>query len=48
MQKMTDEQTPERTDEFNRILRNNGFVSMKNDVARVDGSLAVSRAIGDE
>lgn len=47
MLKLTDEQTPNRDDEYNRIVRNNGFVSMKNDVARVDGSLAVSRAIGD-
>ena len=28
-------------------MRNNGFVTVKDDVARVDGSLAVSRAIGD-
>jgi protein phosphatase 1L len=47
MLKLTDEQTPDRDDEYNRIVRNNGFVSMKNDVARVDGILAVSRAIGD-
>jgi protein phosphatase 1L len=47
MLKLTDEQTPNRDDEYNRIVRNNGFVTMKNDVARVDGSLAVSRAIGD-
>ena len=45
--KLTDEQTPDRDDEYNRIVRNNGFVSMKNDVARVYGILAVSRAIGD-
>jgi len=45
--KLTDEQTPNRDDEYNRIVRNNGFVTMKDDVARVDGSLAVSRAIGD-
>jgi protein phosphatase 1L len=47
MLKLTDEQTPNRDDEYNRIVRNNGFVVMKGDVARVDGSLAVSRAIGD-
>lgn len=47
MLKLTDEQTPNRDDEYNRIVRNNGFVTMKGDVARVDGSLAVSRAIGD-
>jgi protein phosphatase 1L len=33
--KLTDDQTPSRSDEYERI------------VARVDGSLAVSRAIGD-
>jgi protein phosphatase 1L len=47
MLKLTDEQTPNRDDEYNRIVRNNGFVTVKDDVARVDGSLAVSRAIGD-
>jgi len=45
--KLTDEQTPNRDDEYNRIVRNYGYVSFHNDVARVDGSLAVSRAIGD-
>lgn len=45
--RLTDEQTPNRDDEFNRIVRNNGFVTLEGDVARVDGSLAVSRAIGD-
>ena len=45
--KLTDEQTPNRDDEFNRIVRNNGLVIVKDDVARVDGSIAVSRAIGD-
>ena len=47
MLKLTDDQTPNRDDEYNRIVRQNGFVTMKDDVARVDGSLAVSRAIGD-
>jgi serine/threonine protein phosphatase PrpC len=47
MLKLTDEQTPDRDDEYNRIVRNNGLISMKNDIARVDGVLAVSRAIGD-
>ena len=46
-QKLTCDQTPSRPDEYNRIIKNNGFVSTKNDVARVDGNLAVSRAIGD-
>lgn len=45
--KLTDDQTPSRSDEYERIFRNNGFVTMKDGVARVDGSLAVSRAIGD-
>ena len=45
--RLTEEQTPNRDDEFNRIVRNNGLVTFKDDVARVDGSLAVSRAIGD-
>lgn len=45
--KLTDEQTPNRDDEYNRIVRNNGLVTIKDDIARVDGSIAVSRAIGD-
>lgn len=45
--KLTDDQTPNRSDEYDRIVRNNGFVTFKDGVARVDGSLAVSRAIGD-
>ena len=45
--KLTDEQTPNREDEYNRIVRDGGFVSQKGDTFRVDGSLAVSRAIGD-
>lgn len=45
--KLTDDQTPNRPDEYNRIVRNNGFVVMKDDIARVDGCIAVSRAIGD-
>jgi len=47
LMKLTDEQTPNRQDEYNRIVNNCGLVTFKNDVARVDGSLAVSRAIGD-
>lgn len=38
---------PSRTDEYNRIIENNGLILTKDGVARVDGSLAVSRAIGD-
>jgi len=47
MRKLTNEQTPNREDEHNRILQSNGLITMKNGVARVDGSIAVSRAIGD-
>ena len=47
MQKLTNEQTPNREDEHIRILQSNGLITMKNGVARVDGSIAVSRAIGD-
>ncbi len=46
--KLTDEQTPNREDEYNRIVRDGGFVSQKpGDTLRVDGAMAVSRAIGD-
>lgn len=45
--KLTVDQTPERPDEYNRIVKNNGFVFKKDNVWRVDGSIAVSRAIGD-
>jgi len=45
--KLTDDHTPNRSDEYERIVANNGFVTMKDGIARVDGSLAVSRAIGD-
>jgi len=47
MTKLTQDQTPSREDERNRIEENDGLVTMKNGVARVDGSIAVSRAIGD-
>ena len=47
MLRLTDDQTPDRDDEYNRIVWQNGFVSLKNGVARVDGTVAVSRAIGD-
>lgn len=47
LMKLTDEQTPNRADEYNRIINNCGLVTVKNDVVRVDGSIAVSRAIGD-
>lgn len=45
--KLTDEHTPGRPDECSRIIRNNGFVCTKDNVVRVDGNIAVSRAIGD-
>ena len=48
MLKITQEQTPGRPDEYQRICQNNGLVTVKEGgVARVDGSIAVSRAIGD-
>ena len=45
--KLTEDHTPNKADEYKRIMKNNGFITMKGDVARIDGSLAVSRAIGD-
>lgn len=45
--RLTEAQVPSRTDEYNRIVQSNGLITMKDGVARVDGSLAVSRAIGD-
>ena len=48
MRKVTVDQTPSRPDENERIVNKNGFVQMRGDVARVDGCLAVSRAIGDK
>jgi serine/threonine protein phosphatase PrpC len=45
--KLTEAQTPSREDEYYRITKSNGLVTMKNGVARVDNCLAVSRAIGD-
>ena len=47
IKKLTVDQTPDRHDEYNRIVKNNGFVFNKDNVWRVDGSIAVSRAIGD-
>ena len=46
-ERLTVDQTPAREDEYTRIVNNNGLVSFRDDVARVDGSVAVSRAIGD-
>mmetsp|Transcript_39636 Transcript_39636/g.60685 ORF Transcript_39636/g.60685 Transcript_39636/m.60685 type:complete len:182 (+) Transcript_39636:780-1325(+) len=45
--KLTADHTPDREDEYNRIVGNNGFISKKDNISRVDGSIAVSRAIGD-
>jgi serine/threonine protein phosphatase PrpC len=45
--KLTQDHVPSRPDEYNRIVGNNGFVTTKNNISRVDGNLAVSRAIGD-
>ena len=47
LKKLSLDQTPAREDEKARIMNNGGFVSMTGDVPRVDGELAVSRAIGD-
>ena len=46
-QKLTADQTPARDDEYSRIVNSHGLVSFRDGVARVDGSVAVSRAIGD-
>mmetsp|Transcript_675 Transcript_675/g.1263 ORF Transcript_675/g.1263 Transcript_675/m.1263 type:complete len:182 (-) Transcript_675:991-1536(-) len=46
-QRVTVDQVPSRPDEYSRIIKNNGFVITKHDVVRVDGNIAVSRAIGD-
>ena len=48
MRKITVDQTPNRSDERERILNNNGFITNKGGVSRVDGEIAVSRAIGDK
>lgn len=46
---LTEDHKPNRPDEYLRISRTGGFVapSFKGDVYRVNGSLAVSRSIGD-
>jgi serine/threonine protein phosphatase PrpC len=48
MRKITVDHTPNRVDERERIINNNGFISNKGGVCRVDGEIAVSRAIGDK
>ena len=47
IKKLTSDHHPSRQDEFTRISQKGGYISFKNGVARVDGCLAVSRAIGD-
>ena len=47
MKKLTRDQTPCREDESARIESCGGLITMKDGIARVDGSMAVSRAIGD-
>jgi serine/threonine protein phosphatase PrpC len=46
---LTDDHKPDRPDEQQRIIRNGGIVAkaFREDVPRVNGILAVSRAIGD-
>jgi serine/threonine protein phosphatase PrpC len=46
---LTDDHKPNREDEYRRIISQGGFVapSYRGDVYRVNGSLAVSRSIGD-
>lgn len=46
---LTYDHKPNREDEYKRIINSGGFVapSFKGDVDRVNGSLAVSRSIGD-
>lgn len=48
MAKVTVDQNAERQDEINRIIEMNGLITNKNGVSRIDGSIAVSRAIGDK
>jgi protein phosphatase 1L len=48
MRKITVDHTPNRVDERERIINNNGFITNKGGVCRVDGEIAVSRAIGDK
>lgn len=48
MRKITVDHTPNRVDERERIINNNGFITNKGGVCRVEGEIAVSRAIGDK
>ena len=48
MTKVTVDQHPGREDEVERIIGQNGLITGRGGVARVDGSIAVSRAIGDK
>ena len=47
VKELTSDHHPDRLDEKSRIEAAGGFVSTWNGVARVNGLLAVSRAIGD-
>ena len=44
---LTCEQVPTRIDEYHRIVERNGYVVPVGQVMRVQGVLAVTRAIGD-
>ena len=44
---LTSEQTPNRIDEYKRIISSNGLILPVGDTMRVGGVLSVSRAIGD-
>ena len=44
---MTVDQNADRVDEQSRILNQNGLITCRNGVSRVDGQITVSRAIGD-
>ena len=47
MAKVTIDQNADRQDEINRIINDNGLITNRNGISRVDGQISVSRAIGD-
>lgn len=47
MIELTSEQTPNRIDEYNRIIQKNGSVIPIGNTLRLQGVLDISRAIGD-